>query len=61
MRQPIRVYVGGRDEGDHYGLDRLAKFAVRHGNMTVTPVLSTPFDGTERRTGFLHTAVQADL
>lgn len=61
LRQPIRVYVGGRDERDLYGLDRLATLAARHGNMTVTPVLSAPSAPTDRRTGFLHAAVRADL
>lgn len=61
MRQPIRVYVGGRDERDLYGLDQLAALAARHGNMTVTPVLSAPSAPTDRRTGFLHAAVRADL
>lgn len=61
MRQPIRVYVGGRDERDLYGLDQLAALAARHGNMTVTPVLSAPSIPTDRRTGFLHAAVRADL
>lgn len=61
MRQPIRVYVGGRDERDLYGLDQLAGLAERHGNMTVTPVLSAPSAPTDRRTGFLHAAVRAEL
>ncbi|MCE5972386.1 2Fe-2S iron-sulfur cluster-binding protein [Sinirhodobacter sp. WL0062] len=61
MRQPIRVYVGGRDERDLYGLDQLAALAAQHGNMTVTPVLSAPSAPTDRRTGFLHAAVRADL
>ena len=61
MRQPIRVYVGGRDERDLYGLDQLAALAARHDDMTVTPVLSTPSAPTDRRTGFLHAAVRADL
>ena len=61
MRQPIRVYIGGRDERDLYGLDRLAKLAAQHGDMTVTPLLSAPSAPTDRRTGFLHTVVRADL
>lgn len=61
MRQPIRVYVGGRDERDLYGLDWLAALAERYGNTTVTPVLSAPSAPTHRRTGFLHAAVRADL
>jgi ferredoxin-NAD(P)+ reductase (naphthalene dioxygenase ferredoxin-specific) len=61
MRQPIRVYVGGRDERDLYGIDRLAELAARHADMTVTPVLSAPSASTERRTGFLHSAVRSDL
>ncbi|NDV89115.1 2Fe-2S iron-sulfur cluster binding domain-containing protein [Aurantimonas aggregata] len=61
MRQPIRVYIGGRDERDLYGLDRLARLAAQHGDMTVTPVLSAPSAPTDRRTGFLHTVVHADL
>lgn len=61
MRHPIRVYVGGRDERDLYGLDQLAALAARHGNMSVTPVLSAPSAPTGRRTGFLHAAVRADL
>ncbi|NNU81759.1 2Fe-2S iron-sulfur cluster binding domain-containing protein [Halovulum dunhuangense] len=61
MRQPIRVYVGGRDERDLYGLDQLAALAAQHGNMSVTPVLSAPSAPTVRRTGFLHAAIRADL
>lgn len=61
MGQPIRVYVGGRDERDLYGLDQLAVLAARHGNMSVTPVLSAPSSPTDRRNGFLHAAVHADL
>lgn len=61
MRQPIRVYVGGREERDLYGLERLAELAARHGDMTVTPVLSAPTAPTERRTGYLHAAVRSDL
>lgn len=61
MRQPISVYIGGRDERDLYGLDRLAGLAAQHGHMTVTPVLSAPSAPTDRRTGFLHTVVRADL
>ncbi len=61
MRQPIRVYIGGRDERDIYGLDRLTRLAAQHGDMTVTPVLSAPSAPTDRRTGFLHTVVRADL
>lgn len=61
MRQPIRVYVGGRDERDLYGLDRLAMLEARHGNMTVVPLLSAPSVPTTRRLGFVHAAVSADL
>lgn len=61
MRQPIHVYIGGRDERDLYGLDRLAELAARQGNMTVTPMLSAPSTPTDRRTGYLHAAVRADL
>ncbi|MBC7283145.1 2Fe-2S iron-sulfur cluster-binding protein [Hoeflea sp.] len=61
MRQPIRVYVAGRDERDLYGLDRLAELAARHNDMTVVPVLSAPSTATARRTGFVHSAIRADL
>ena len=61
MQQPIRVYVAGRDERDLYGLDRLAELAARHNDMTVVPVLSAPSTATARRTGFVHSAVRADL
>jgi CDP-4-dehydro-6-deoxyglucose reductase/ferredoxin-NAD(P)+ reductase (naphthalene dioxygenase ferredoxin-specific) len=61
MRQPIRVYVGARDEHDLYGLERLAELVARHGDMKVTPVLSAPSAPTTRRMGFVHTAVRADL
>lgn len=61
MRQPIRVYVGGRDERDLYGLERLTELAERHGDMTLTPVLSSPVAATMRRAGFVHAAVRADL
>lgn len=61
MRQPIRVYVGGRDERDLYALDRLADLARRHGDMTVTPVLSAPTAQTRHRIGYVHAAVRSDL
>ncbi|WP_435258277.1 2Fe-2S iron-sulfur cluster-binding protein [Thioclava sp. FR2] len=61
MKQPIRVYLGVREERDLYGLDRLAKLAERHGDLTVTPVLSAPKGQMTRRTGFVHDAVAADL
>ena len=62
MRQPIRVYFGGRDEYDLYGLERLTKLAEQHGDMTVTPVLSSPSASTTRRVGIVHAAtVQTDL
>lgn len=38
MRQPIRIYVGGRDELDLYGLERLAELAERHRKATEVPV-----------------------
>lgn len=61
MRQPIRVYVGARDEHDLYRLDRMGELAAQHGDMTLTPVLSAPSAPTARRTGFLHAAIRADL
>ena len=61
MRQPIRVYVAGRDERDLYGLDRLAELAARHNDMAVVPVLSAPSTATARRTGFVHVAIRADF
>ncbi|MEH6647357.1 2Fe-2S iron-sulfur cluster-binding protein [Sulfitobacter sp.] len=60
MRQPIHVYFGGRDEYDLYGLERLTKLAEQHGDMTVTPVLSSPSAPTTRRVGLVHTAVRTD-
>lgn len=61
MRQPIRVYVAGRDERDLYGLGRLAELAARHNDMAVAPVLSAPSTATARRTGFVHAAIRADI
>lgn len=61
MLQPIRVYVGGRDEHDLYDLDRLAALAARHNDMAVVSVLSAPSTATALRTGFVHAAVNADF
>lgn len=61
MKQPIWLYLGVRDERDLYGLDRLAKLAERHGDLTVKPVLSAPSGPSAGRTGFVHKAVGADL
>ena len=61
MRQPVRVYLGVREERDIYGLEALQALARRHGDMQVTPVLSMGQPGSGHRTGFVHEAVRADL
>tara|TARA_R110002072_G_scaffold303037_1_gene491670 strand:+ start:5579 stop:6607 length:1029 start_codon:yes stop_codon:yes gene_type:complete len=61
MRQPIRVYLGAREERDLYGRELLDDLAAQHGDLTVTPVLSNADGQTKRRIGFVHQAVAEDL
>jgi NAD(P)H-flavin reductase/ferredoxin len=60
-RQPIRLYVGARDERDLYLVEHFEALAVAHPNLLFIPVLSEPRRRTLRRTGFVHRAVAADL
>lgn len=61
LRQPIRVYLGAREERDLYGVEVLEGLAERHGDLTVVPVLSEANGECRRRTGFVHQAVAGDL
>ncbi len=60
-RSPIHLYFGARDEQDVYLEDRFKALAAQHPNLTYQVVLSQPSAATQRRTGFLHEAVAADL
>jgi CDP-4-dehydro-6-deoxyglucose reductase/ferredoxin-NAD(P)+ reductase (naphthalene dioxygenase ferredoxin-specific) len=53
LRQPIRLYIGVRDETDLYLEDHFQVLTHRHANFSLLPVLSSPSGATERRTGFL--------
>lgn len=61
MRQPIRLYFGVRDERDLYLEDHFRPLTRRHPNLDFIPVLSSPGAATQRRTGFVHEAVAADI
>ncbi len=61
MAQHIRLYFGVRDERDLYLEDHFRALTARHTNLAFIPVLSEPSGTTERRTGFVHHAVAADL
>ena len=61
MAQDIRLYFGVRDERDLYLEEHFAELSARHTNLAFIPVLSEPSGTTERRTGFLHDALAADL
>ena len=59
--QDIHLYFGVRDERDLYLEDHFAGLAAAHPNLRFIPVLSEPGGATDRRTGFLHTALDADV
>jgi CDP-4-dehydro-6-deoxyglucose reductase/ferredoxin-NAD(P)+ reductase (naphthalene dioxygenase ferredoxin-specific) len=61
MAQDIRLYFGVRDERDLYLEDHFEALCARHTNLAFIPVLSDPSGTTERRTGFVHHALAADL
>jgi naphthalene 1,2-dioxygenase ferredoxin reductase component len=61
MQQPIRLYVGVRDERDLYREAALAALAAAHPNFRFTVVLSEPHGPTARRTGFVHQVIAAEL
>ncbi len=61
LKQPIHLYFGVRDERDLYLVDHFEALAAKHSNLTFVPVLSEPSGDTDRRTGFLHEAIAADL
>ena len=57
----IHLYFGVRDEHDIYFEERFSSLASAHKNFYFTPVLSEPVGKTDRRKGFVHEAVAADL
>ncbi len=61
MAQDIRLYFGVRDERDLYLEAHFAELSARHTNLAFIPVLFEPSGTTERRSGFLHDALAADL
>lgn len=61
MTQPIRLYFGVRDERDLYAEPLFRALERKFDNFSFTPVLSSPTGPTERRTGFVHEVVMADL
>ena len=61
MGQDIRLYFGVRDERDLYLEDHFDRLCAKHTNLAFIPVLSEPSGTTERRTGFLHGALAADI
>ena len=60
-RQPIRLYVGVRDERDVYLEDQFKRLAKKHRNLTFEVVLSEPAKATKRRTGFLADVLRKDF
>ena len=61
MRQPIRMYVGVRDERDVYLEDHFQALADSHENFTFDVVLSEPGRETDRRTGYLADIVESEF
>ncbi len=61
LGQPIRVFVGVRDERDVYMEDELMALAGTHGDMSVSFALSEPSGPTARRTGMMMDVLRADL
>ena len=59
--QDIFLYFGVRDENALYLEDHFAALAANHPNLHFVPVLSEPAGPTKRRTGFLHSALDADV
>ena len=59
--QDITAYFGIRDECDLYLEDHFSRLAAFHPNFSFIPVLSEPSGPTSRRTGYLHTALDADV
>jgi CDP-4-dehydro-6-deoxyglucose reductase/ferredoxin-NAD(P)+ reductase (naphthalene dioxygenase ferredoxin-specific) len=58
--EPMRLYVGMRDERDVYMEEVLARLAERHPNFGYEIVLSAPAGATSRRTGLVTDAVGCD-
>ncbi len=59
--QDIFLYFGVRDEPDLYLEGHFSDLAAAHPNLHFVPVLSDPEGPTGRRTGFLHSALDADV
>jgi CDP-4-dehydro-6-deoxyglucose reductase/ferredoxin-NAD(P)+ reductase (naphthalene dioxygenase ferredoxin-specific) len=57
----LELYLGVRDERDLYAEAELTALAAKHPSMHVHRILSAPSAPTERRTGFVHEAIAADL
>jgi ferredoxin-NAD(P)+ reductase (naphthalene dioxygenase ferredoxin-specific) len=59
--RPIALYLGVRDERDLYAEAELDALAAAHPSVSVHRILSEPSGATQRRTGFVHDAIGADL
>lgn len=57
----VHMYFGVRDERDLYLTDHFLKLVDRYPNLRFTPVLSEVSEPSERRTGFVHHAVEHDI
>lgn len=60
MRQPIRLYIGVRDERDVYLESHLQQLAARHTNLKIHVVLSEPTGPTGRSTGLVTETMAAN-
>jgi naphthalene 1,2-dioxygenase ferredoxin reductase component len=61
INQDIHLYFGVQDERDVYDEAVFLGLADKHANFHFVPVLSAAGEPTERRTGWVHDAVAADL
>ncbi|ATI43722.1 FAD-binding oxidoreductase [Cognatishimia sp. D5M38] len=59
--RPLKLYWGVNTEADLYMADVAARWAAAHPWISFTPVISSPSDGWDGRTGFVHRAVLEDI
>ena len=57
----VHLYFGVRDEHDIYFEERFSALTEEHAHFHFTPVLSEASGKTDRRTGFVHNAIEDDL
>ena len=57
----VHLYFGVRDEQDIYFEKRFSALTEEHAHFHFTPVLSEASSKTDRRTGFVHEAIEDDL